>query len=643
MKCHKSLSVLCIALVWCLQLSAQSNLQGIVAEEYLFAYATPCDLKPNGGFAPPVVAGDDPITVAPGIYISDEQIGVGSEITAIEPLILWKKNTKASSGKIFVWDVKQQRILYEQETTFRFGYNRVALTTPFALAKGQELFVGFEITIPTQYDEDHKVYRPIEYPIGCDYKHAEFSCPRGNGMLINDGKEYRILDKSSTVGNLALNVYFKNPSATSMDPLVFPLMCRTKDYSIHFSEIGSKRICRVLLRNASKKPVSELSLRIIGERNKPIDIPLSVTLAANEQTLVDVEYEVQDGGTLHLSIPQVDGRKNAIPACTTFELACYNPGEKRPSKPLLEAFVAEWSAPCPKATDDLIAIYKEYKGTDREFNFYCIHDADAFAVPEAEALYENILLMYYPCARVNRFPYHIISQDQEAVVPFINRAAWREALSQALNGGASFYDIQMRGEVDPVNHNKLTVWVDVERLYEDFFADNRIVLALVEDQVISRKQVSESGGYRDYRHPNVLRRFCNGVNGERLTFTDNKASKQYTIEIRPEEIASGDISNFKVIAFIARPYANPLGCQQIFDSQSLEYRQCTSVGHISKPRQDYDISICNGQVYISEDDYDYYEIYALSGAKVVAPLSTGSYIIRIWYQGSSTIRKVFVP
>lgn len=574
MRIDKFLSIFCLSLALFAPVQAQERSKGtshsshIEAEafraaseaEYLFPYAYARTPRPDDGYAPPVAFSAKPIVIHPGVYVSAEQLGVGSTISAIEPLVLWKKSTKTDSGKVFIWDVKGKTMLREEEATFRLGYNRIALTNPLKIQEGQELFIGYQLSIPVKYDDERNAYVPTEYPIGCDYDHPEFSYYRGHGILTSDGEEYKILDKSGTFGNLALNVYFKLPSATTSEPLGFPLMCHPTDYSIHFSEVGAKRVCSVLLRNASKTPVSDLTLQVAGAKGEPIKVPLSVTLAANVESLVNFNYPVQEGGNLSLSIPQVNGRNNAVTGATSFELACYKPNGKRPTKPLLEAFVGEWSHSCPKATNELTDLYKAYKGTDKEFNFYCIHDEDSFAIPESFVLSSMVSVMYYPSARVNRFPYRITAPGEQHCVPIINRAAWGEALDQALKGGASFYDIQMSGMVDPTNPRNFSVQVAVERLYEDFFTDNRLVIALVENNVLAKEQVPAEGvDPTEYRHPNVLRSFCNGINGEPLVFTNNRATKTYNIEIPKDEIYSGNLHNFKVIAFIARPYDNLFG------------------------------------------------------------------------------------
>lgn len=649
MSVNKYLWSFCVALFLSVQTQAQeaaiSAARATTETEYMFSYASARTPKPNDGYAPPIAYNADPIVIHPGIYVGAEQIGAGSMITAIEPLVLWKKNTKVATGKIFVWDVQKKNMIREQEATFRLGYNRINLTEPIKVEEGQELFVGYQLSIPVRYDEERGAYMPTEYPIGCDYDHPTYSYWRGHGILTADGVEYKILDKSSSFGNLALNVYFSLPTASTTDPLVFPLKCSPKDLSIPFSEIGSKRTCALLLRNASREPISQLTLQIAGVQGEPIQVPLSTTLAANAETMVTFDYPVQQGGVLRLSIPQVDGHKNALSGATSFELGCYKPNAKRPTKPLLEVFVGEWSFSCTKAEEELAQLYESSKGTDREFNYYCIHDEDAFAIPESFVMSSMVDVMYYPSARVNRFPYRITDPKNEGVcVPIINRAAWSEALDQAIKSGASFYDIQMSGVVDKSNPHKFSVEIAVERLFEDFFTDNRLVVALVEDQVLAKQQVLPDGSIStDFRHPNVLRRFCNGINGEPLHFSDNKATKRIDIEIPREEVYSGSMNNFKVIAFIARPYDNLFGSQQIFDSQSIDYRMLTGIESPLIEERVYRVSADHGWLSISGGEYDRYDLYEVSGANVQEPLSQGAYVIRIWDQGTPHITKVIIP
>lgn len=653
MKSYKSLILIVVSLlVLHGVLPAQSSFGSALEteetklEEYKFSYATTLRPKPNDGFAPPIAYSKDPLIVSTGIYISANQIGAESVITAIEPLVLWKKNTKVSPGKVFIWDIAQQKMICEQEASFRLGYNKVRLETPIALPKGSDLFVGYQLTIPVKYDEGREAYLPAEYPIGCDYQHPDYSTPRGHSLFVSTGSEVQIVDRSQLLGNLALNVYFQNPTFDSPSLVLYPLMSQRADISIPFSEVGQHKACTVLLRNGSKTPISKFTLRVAGAQSS-IDLPIEASLAADEEALIDFNYPIQEGGVLTLSIPEVNGQKNALSeGSTQLELACYTKDKKRPTKPLVEAFVGEWSLSCPEAADGLKELYEQYRGTDKEFNYYCVHDEDFFAIPESFTMTSMIVPMYYPSARVNRFPYRMESSGSVVTPPVINRSAWPAAIDQALESGVSFYDIQMTGTIDPTDANKFSVEISVERLWEDFFTDNRLVVALVEDQVLAKEQVASDGSLTfmtDYRHPNVLRRFCNGIDGDLLTFTDNKMVRRYDIEIPEGEIYSGDISNFKVIAFIARPYDNPFGNRQIFDSQVFEYQTMSSVQYPSVTTDSpYTIDVQEGRLVISGASYDRYEIYDISGRQLSEPLSQGCYIIRILNGHSAYITKLIL-
>lgn len=179
------------------------------SKEYKFSYASTLRPKPNSGSVPLAPQGSAPLVIRSGIWISCEQLGNDSKITAIEPLVLWNKNTKIAQGTVFIWDINDKQMLLEEEASFRLGYNKIKLKEPFLVSAGKEFLVGYQIEVPTEYNSERDAYLPKEYPIGCDYEHPEFSCNRGNTLLVEEKGNTILLDKSESVGNLALNLYFK--------------------------------------------------------------------------------------------------------------------------------------------------------------------------------------------------------------------------------------------------------------------------------------------------------------------------------------------------------------------------------------------------------------------------------------------------
>lgn len=198
-------------------------------------------------------------------------------------------------------------------------------------------------------------------------------------------------------------------------------------------------------------------------------------------------------------------------------------------KELLEHFSATW---CPggMVTGEMVNDFMENMGSDHlsVVNIHCGNDD--YSTPSSQAYSEYRGIVFFPR----------IIFDRDSNLP----------RSQRLY--PSLANVQISAHFSPQGR-QLSLTVSGERTedYVSLVGDATLTVLLVEDDVKGRQNDREQG-YVDFVHQGVMRSCLSKIQGDAITWEDDRYSMNYQVKLDP----SWKAENMRIVAFICSPEAD---------------------------------------------------------------------------------------
>lgn len=543
---------------------------------------------------------------APCILINPNQGLSGSTITEIEPCLTFADMATERSGSIIIWDYESGNILYEQDCTFKFGYNKIKFKTPYKLEE-KPLLIGYQVEL----NEGEK-------GLGIDPAYARCD----EGCFLYSGGKRDDYSQLKGVGSWALNVWIQ-PGEKDLSQNV-NLRAFSSDQP--YVKKNGKVMTTAIIHNLSLQKINEVTCSVKGITNEGYNQKFNITLDKGQMDTIRMEIPIEYSGKMQFTLKTLNNKAVTSPSERTASILYYSKEGMPKRQHLLETFAAEW-APFMGASKNEIEDAEEFfKGTDTKYNLCEIHINDAFGTDEHDALranaYNNLPSKKCGAPRLslNRIPF-----DNNVTYSCTGKTNDRLELIDKETYSFYNFDLKLTATDNPM---KLKATVNIEELEKINFDDVVVTLSLLEDSV---KAIDQTNAPSDpYYHNNLLIKTINSINGTPLEFADGKFSKTFDVNI--DKPLSGNLKNVKVLATIGRrPNAiSSPSDKTIFDSRVVTYRDIVSTS-IKTTENDMPVKVFanNGKLNVV-GIYDKVEVWNAAGQIVKqAGLPRGMYIVKV--------------
>lgn len=580
------------------------------------------------------------VELSPCLYLKPDLQLAGSTVTHIEPCLLIEEGKKVP-GKVVIVSAKTKNILYSQEVEgFARGYNLIKLEKPYEIKEGEELLVGYTIKLTQQPSGYTERYLAVNQNEDVPHAHEATAYLEGGRLYYSDGFVKQ--------GVWVMNVICTPKKGVSANNRI--LFEGFEPAAPYVTKKGEELLFTTIVHNLGGNEVNSLTYELSGFSEKPIVNTVTDKEDPKYRFPVGIRREltfkvgIEESGAYTFRLAKVNGQDNTLTGLKgegtvmLFDEAMKKKFPKR--QPLVEYFAGEWVPTMGRGEDYLDEVAEKMAEQRITYNLYAIHVGypdpgffDPFEIPAGALIHSRSdKNKIFPSVALDRIPY-------KGALAF-STSELESRLEQVFGDTYSFWNFDLRVEMDKQDPKKMTAYVEIKELAKLNFKDLVFSLSLVEDKVKPVKQDNPRDGYL---HRNVLRASLNGESGEPLVMKDGTFRKEYTFTV--DKLYSNDIKNIKVVAVIARPITNEaITSRGVLDSRMVSYGQfTTSVDCPTSPAlSHYKVCVDDGLITVN-GEYDSIEVYDLKGQRVgLRPASSGVYVVRIAHDGIFYTEKVIV-
>ena len=546
----------------------------------------------------------------------------GDKITAVEFAINPKRGKNAS---VFVCDhinYIQSTLRGKGETTeYHEGWNTIKLDKPVTIAKGMDLYVGYQVMLDEGEAYDFVLFDKSPYAV------------QGNNLYGYNDNWY---DNTEGINcNVCIRAVIEGNNAPENDLTLIKIEpVNGSDYV----EQNTPKSYYAYVQNNGKTPVTSLSLTTKTTTSKQT---MSVEKAFDGYNIPNNEPQkiVLDGITIpvegnittEFTINKVNGTADPYPsdnALSRFGYSIKEGSKAVPRKMLLEQFTSEGYDQIPLADEMYETVYNERE--DKDDIIWVKHhrnyggNEDQFVIAEDEDYAElfgvkngNPKKPFIPALCFDRLS--ITGMEDPGPAYFVDYEEQCNALLDLVKTQPSFVSLAVNNNVEGSKLNvKVSGHAGVNEMpLQD---DLRLTTWLVEDNVNSTSQEGADGVYVQN---GVLRKvLSSSAWGDALDISNYDFEKSYTVDLQE----GWNVNNMRVVSFVGN-YNEAALKRRVYNTVQAG---CTSAAGVSSAtvQNKRPFSVVKGMV-LANEGFDVVEVCDVAGRKVSANnLANGLYIVK---------------
>lgn len=574
------------------------------AQERVFGYITPnneTDLKTIGS--------TDAGYCGPGIAIGEETGHLGSTIRKVRFYLTLLENTKPESydTNLYIYDQASRTFVYNQPTkNIHSGWNEVELTTPYTIAQGDNLVVGYMLQLP-----EHA------YVLGVDTRSP--AVEEGSYFYYHNVKNMRNT-AAQGVGNNAIELVVTPSKELANAPQVYPFI--GKFVGLKYGNQSAP--LHAFVRNTGTEAVHSVELSYTSEDKKNQLVQADVTIEPGEYKWISIPVLLQREGKSKFSITAVNHQANSAKSkeytVRVSDLVAKTAGVQR--SVLAETFVSERYKYLPEYLNGISVIQQEAEKYGFKIHRVSYHLKDGYTTPHATQWAKAIKLDTLAAMSVDRIPALGFQWM------YVSRGYY-----EMLNQLAKPTPFTLEGSVTKnPNEDEISLAITVRAvgtLPED--RDIRLTLVMVQDQLpplLPELQTLPP-------HQAVYRCHLTPPEGIPVKISAEAPEFRHTQTFRSHSLWKGNKENVSVIAFVSQNSNNTnVWERNVYHTIAIPMGNILASQPILPSQEDYKIYIDGG--YIRTDKplpHNGYRLYNMQGAQVAEPLQQGTYIISLVEEG----------
>ena len=476
-----------------------------------------------------------PVPFMAGIHVpaNHEQVG-SSTVKAVRVYI--GEGIASTVSEMKIWISKSLPAStadadYVQSVTgsLKNGANEFTLDTPYEVKNGA-FYIGYYINSSS------------DYPINSGGKDAPnaflISSPGNMGWSDLNGQglgklAFQLLVSGATISNDCASI--ENFASVLAGP------GQSVEIPVKITNGGANNITSISYtvtvngKTSEEKTVSTPSIPFNGTSK----VNLALTTASEEGEF-----------TYTITITKVNGNANTSKhPSATGTITTMSNVKTFPRNVLIEEFTTERCVYCPDAAAGLSSFMTSYPDLAKRVAVVCHHAGfytDWLTISDSE----NYLWFYNSgSSYAPAFMYDRYAWDENT--PVVSRGKYKEYVENRIDK-PSYANITLTANFNADN-SAINVTADCERGWNFSSTPAHVTLFLTEDNINAKSQSGATGGFV---HQHVLRK-VNNTWGAELTWSDNKASYNYTFDLDP----SWKTGDLKVVAMISGYDSNnPTNC-----------------------------------------------------------------------------------
>ena len=559
----------------------------------------------------------------------------GAKVTAISSVF---GTRNLNSVTFFITADLDGEPLYEQQLSGSFStrWDEYALTTPFTITAGNDLYFGLAIDCDATYN-----------PLAFDRQYGEPGCVYGQ----TDAGWTDI--SSQTYGNLNLQLIVDGaPALTDASVRLF----RADGYY----KAGSEYSFEGQLYNFGTQPITSFDVvySVGGGEEQTYSVSgVSIAPGAVYNFPVDgLEADGQGYKDMELSVTNVNGAADAAPADNSRSLEMFFYPEGMERSYLVENFTGQACSNCPGGHEAMEKAIESCGESVVQVSYHSGYSPDQFTMNEDAYYQEFYGVAGAPSFMVNRYANPNISAGS-AVFEYSNRttAEILDCIEQQ-KAVQPYVGVYMNTSYDEATRH-LTGDVTVVAYRKPEVSNPSLTVLVMQDSIIG-EQVN---GGSNYVHRHVNRGSLNGYVGEKMTLAEGSRVTKTIDYTLPEEIESSyskttvptDPKQMYLVAIVSNYNdEDPTDCL-VLNCAAVKFGAATASGIAELPAAQAEASarlVGSAGSLRAEGNFDALYIYNVGGklaARCTAPgqtlsLAPGVYVTRAVKGGAVSTAKCVV-